>query len=135
MRTELELILNFEFEASHSLAGHELPHSHLWKLEVTIKGNPVNGRIIDIVLLRERIQKSLEVIKHQYLNKCDAVDETVREFPTCETLSHFFLVEFHKLLKMEFAPQNPTVRLTSVKVALCEMNGQEMGAAKCTPLE
>ncbi len=125
-----ELILKFTFEASHSLAGFETPHPHLWKLEVAIQGQPVKGRIIDMVTLRERLQALIDQLKGTYLNESTRVDEQVKKFPTCETLSLFFSKELQEILKVEFFNQNPTVHLSSVQVAICDMDGTEMGAVR-----
>jgi 6-pyruvoyl-tetrahydropterin synthase len=125
-----ELILKFRFEASHSLSGYETPHPHLWDLEITVGGQPIEGRIVDIVTLRKRIETLVDEIRSTYLNENQRVTENVREFPTCETLSHFFYKELQTVLMNEFQPSNPSICLTNILVAILEMNGVEMGAAR-----
>ena len=128
-----ELLLKFVFEASHSLASYETPHRHLWRLEMTVEGEPMEGRILDMVILRERIQKQIDPLNHIYLNEYPHTNAQVREFPTCETLSGFFTFELQKILAEEFLSQNPTIKLTSVLVAICSIDGTELGAVRLRP--
>lgn len=128
MRTEL--LLKFVFEASHSLADYEVPHPHIWKLEVAVEGKAIEGRIIDIVVLRTRIQKLVDLLNSTFLNENSRVGAAVREFPTCETLSQFFHREIKDILHEEFLPKNPSILLSSITVAICEMDHTEMGAVR-----
>lgn len=128
MRTEL--ILRFEFEASHSLSGFEVPHPHLWTLEAVVGGEPIEGRIVDIVYLRSRIEKLIEPLKKTFLNENSYTSPSVRQFPTCETLSQFFFGELDQVIKNELQAQNRSVHLISITVAICDMNREEMGAVR-----
>src|SRR5690348_8168104 len=120
---KMELLLKFTFEASHSLAGFETPHPHLWILDLSVAGKPIEGRILDIVTFRARIQKMVDSLTGVYLNDSLKVDAAVREFPTCETLSYFFASQLNKILSEEYLPHNPSVLLTSVTVRICNMDG------------
>jgi 6-pyruvoyl-tetrahydropterin synthase len=130
IKVKTELLLKFIFEASHSLADYEVPHPHLWILKLAVGGRPIQGRIIDIVRLRARIDQLIQGLKLTYLNDNPTVSDEVREFPTCETLSQYFYGQIQALLAHDFAPANPSVALTSVTIAICEMDGTEMGAAR-----
>lgn len=125
-----ELILKFEFVASHSLENNETPHPHRWKLELAVTGSPIRGKIIDLVLLRDRVQALINPLRSVYLNDFVGVSPAVQAFPTCETLGQFFWDQLHMLLSGEFYEQNPTLKLASVMVGICEMSGEEMGAAR-----
>lgn len=125
-----ELILKFEFDASHSLAGYETPHPHLWRVEVVLGGSPVDGKIIDIVLFRQAIEGLIAPYKHTFLNDNPVASAAVRAAPTCETLSAHFFDSIKTLLKREFHSQNPTVQLRSVLVGIGDLSGAEMGAVR-----
>jgi 6-pyruvoyl-tetrahydropterin synthase len=128
-----ELVLKFSFEASHSLSGYETPHPHIWKIEIAVKGEPIQGKILDIVQLRSGIQKIIEPLASTYLNSNLFVSPEVREFPTCETLSNYFAYQMRSLIdKPEYISQNSSVRLSCVQVAICEMDMTEMGATRLT---
>ncbi len=125
-----ELLLKFVFEASHSLADYEEIHPHIWKLELGIKGKPIDGRIVDMVELRAKVQKIVDQLQNTLLNENSYVSDAVREFPTCETLSQFLYDELQVLLGREILIHHPSVYLSGVMVALCSMNGAEIGAAR-----
>jgi 6-pyruvoyl-tetrahydropterin synthase len=125
-----ELLLKFNFEASHSLEGFETPHPHLWRLEFAVEGESIQGRIIDLVHLRERVDQLIMPLKLTYLNENLFVTSEVRKYPTCETLSEYFSHHLQVILQHEYYPHNASIRLTSVLVAICEMDGTEMGAVR-----
>ena len=127
---KIELLLKFPFEASHSLAGYEEPHPHLWRLEAGITGKMIEGKIVDMISLRSSIQKVLEPLILTYLNENIFVSPDVRKFPTCESLCEFFSTEINRVLLHEFQFQNPSIQLSSILVAICEMDGTETGAVK-----
>jgi 6-pyruvoyl-tetrahydropterin synthase len=127
-----ELLLKFVFEASHSLEGYEVVHPHIWRLELGLTGEPIRGRIVDIVDLRKGIQKRLDYLVRTNLNENPFVSGEVRSFPTCETLSQYFLEDIEDLVKHDFAPQNASIQVSSVLVAICDMDGTETGAVRRT---
>ncbi len=125
-----ELIVKFQFIASHSLEGYETPHPHRWQLEVVVSGVPKNGKIIDMFKFRDQIQELIQPLESQYLNDCPLVSPEIREFPTCETLCNFFQHEMSQRILMSYTKENPSLRLSSITVALCEMDGTETGAVR-----
>ena len=129
---KMELVLKFDFISSHSLKGHETPHPHLWWLEFALSGAPIDGKIIDIVELRERVLELVRPLNHVYLNDFSGVSPEVREFPTCETLSVFFHDRLQFMISEHFIDKNPSVKISSLSVSLCEMDGREMGAIRLT---
>lgn len=127
-----ELILKFDFEASHSLANYEAPHPHPWKLEVVISGTPREGMIADIVVLREKIEEIVLPLRSTFLNDNPHVTEGVRKFPTCETLTEFFVERLVSLMSRTFQPENPTIAVSSALVSIHSMDGAEQGAFRLT---
>ncbi len=125
-----DLIAKFQFLASHSLAGYEIPHAHLWRLEITLSGEPKNGKIIDLIAFRENVQELIAPLESQYLNNCSAVTTQVREFPTCETLSVFFHEKIRHLTVHSFSLENPSIYLQSTLIAICAIDGTETGAVR-----
>lgn len=126
----MQLILKFKFDASHSLEGHELPHSHLWELVATVSGRPIQGRIIDLVEFRSSVSNLVDVLKGTYLNTNRSASRDVQEFPTCEALCGHFYTEIHAVLEKLFIPHNPTLVLESTQIALFDAFNEEMGAAR-----
>ena len=125
-----ELIVKFDFEASHSLADYEAPHPHPWKVTVSITGDLIGGKVVDIIALREKMDEIIGKLKSTYLNDNPHVTEEVRKFPTCETLSQFFSNEVVSVLNKDFVSQNPSVKLNSVMTTIYTMEGTEMGAVR-----
>ena len=125
-----ELFLKFEFEASHSLQAYEVPHPHLWRLKVGVSGEPVQGWIVDLVVLRERVQRLIDAVSLTYLNENQKVSSEVRQYPTCETLSLFYYHQIEGVLNSEFIVINPSVKLNSVEVSISDLNRVELGAVR-----
>src|SRR5437763_646129 len=119
---KLELILKFEFEASHSLGGYETPHPHIFKLETSISGKPINGWLIDLVILNRRIGLLTRDLHKTFLNENEKANQMVRDFPTCESLAPFFYERLSGIIKHEFLSQNPSLGLSYVQVSICEMD-------------
>lgn len=128
-----ELVLKFVFEASHSLAGYETPHPHLWRLEVSFTGQPLEGKVIDIVRAREVILSQVGLIQKTYLNTNPLLDPATQKAPTCETLSLFFWNRITHLVDTQFRSENPTTQLHSVSIAICNMDGEETGLVRLSP--
>ena len=125
-----ELLLKFEFEASHSLADYETPHSHLWKLEIAVGGQVINGKIVDMMEVRNQVEQLIEELKATYLNENPSVGDVVRKAPTCETLGQFFSIRLRDILDTEFSRGNPSIHLISVLVIICTVEGFEIGGVR-----
>ncbi|MCS6988848.1 MAG: 6-carboxytetrahydropterin synthase [Chloroherpetonaceae bacterium] len=125
-----ELLLKFEFVASHSLPARPEPHPHLWRMEVVISGEPKNGMIINLLDARKAFEGVIAPLSQTFLNENPLLDAPARATPTCETLGGYFFRAFEQSIESRFAAQNPTLKLKSVQVAICEPDGYEWGAAK-----
>ncbi len=125
-----ELVLKFQFEASHSLAGYEAPHSHIWKLEIAVGGKVISGKIVDMIEVRVQVEKLIEELKSTYLNENPVVGDLVRRAPTCETLGQFFSDRFCGILDAQFRPANPSIHLISVMVTICSVDATEIGGVR-----
>jgi 6-pyruvoyl-tetrahydropterin synthase len=125
-----ELILKFEFEASHSLENYEEPHFHLWKLEIAVGGQVVSGKIVDMMEVRNQVERIIDELKATYLNENPSVGDAVRKAPTCETLGQFFSVRLRDVLDNEFSEENPSIHLISVMVTICTMDATEIGGVR-----
>ena len=128
-----ELVLKFVFEASHSLAGYEEPHPHLWRLEVCLVGQIFQGKIIDIVKAREAILAEVRPLEKTFMNDNLKLDEPARKAPTCETLCQYFWNRISKVTDEVFVKENRTVLLDGIGIALCDMNGVETGLVRFYP--
>ncbi len=125
-----ELIQKFNFTASHSLADHEAPHPHLWTLEVTLTGKPIKGKIVDMVLLQQTFGEKVDPLHSSYLNENQSLGHEAMQLPTCEMLAAHFFTEFKKVILNKFIPENLSIQLVSVSVALSDTKGTELGAAR-----
>lgn len=116
--TQLSLSVYHSFKASHTLAGFETPHFHLWKLAVEFSTPaPFEGdRLIDLVFLQGQIEQLCAPVANRYLN-------SVVEFqPTSENMAQWIWTEVQKRL--------PDATLSAVTVTLCDLEGNASGAAK-----
>ncbi len=125
-----ELLLKFEFLASHSLSVREEPHLHLWRLEVVLLGEPREGMIANLPEVRTAFETVIASLSNTFLNENPLLDATAKASPTCETLCAYFFRSIEGILNRQFLLQNPTLKLKSVQVAICEPNGFEWGAAR-----
>lgn len=125
-----ELILKFEMFAAHALSVREEPHLHLWRIEAVVSGEPQNGMIINLPELRNAFETIVKPLRQTFLNKNPCLNQEAQQTPTCETLAQFFLTKFNAVLATQFAEQNPTVKIKSILVAICEPDGAEWGAAR-----
>jgi 6-pyruvoyltetrahydropterin/6-carboxytetrahydropterin synthase len=104
-----ELAQRFFFESAHTLArevdaaGSRRIHGHTYHAEVTVRGdrNPSTGMVIDLGLLRNRIELVREQLDHHLLN-----DVLGSEAPTLENLSKFIAENMN-----EIDPPVSTVRV------------------------
>jgi 6-pyruvoyl-tetrahydropterin synthase len=125
-----ELLLKFEFLASHSLSVREEPHPHLWRMEVVLSGEPREGMIVNLPEVRTAFETVVASLSNTFLNENPLLDASAKATPTCETLCAYFFRRFEDVLHRQFLLKNPTIKLKSVQVAICEPDGFEWGAAK-----
>lgn len=127
---KIHLIVRRTLVASHSLDTREEPHPHLFRFEFDFTGDPVRGRIIDLPMLETELTRMLEPFQNRYLNDCGGLPAPTREFPTCETLGMAFAEKIETAVLTNLRGENPTLRLVSILVTLCEPDGQEYGSAR-----
>jgi len=115
--TSIALKVFHEFKASHSLAGFETPHFHLWKITVEFKASlPLKGdRLIDLVLLQDELTKIATPISETHLN------DTLGASPTSENMALY--------IWKKVAEKFPNDPLDSVAVKLCDLHGVASGEA------
>ncbi len=130
-----QLIVKLQWTSSHTLPpGELLLHPHLWGLEVCLGGVPVAGKLLDLVDFRSQIeQQVLTPLTGQDLNHSPWVNDSVRQAPTCESLSEFFYQRLSHLLVDVYHPVNASVRIVSTTVQIFDFTGLEVGAARFTP--
>jgi len=107
-----------DFKASHSLAGFETPHFHLWKLAIEFTTSaPFEGdRLIDLTFLKEEIHAVVAPIENRFLN-------SLFDFqPTTENIAQWLWKQVQARL--------PEAPLTAVQVSLCDLDGTAMGSAR-----
>jgi 6-pyruvoyl-tetrahydropterin synthase len=124
-----ELILKFEWRASHSLSRYEKEHPHLWELRFAISGDPQkDGMIVDLVTVRTFVDALIAPLREIFLNHASPLTGDEAQLnPTCETLSSYFLGQLDRKLLSELRRGNPTIRFTWLEVAIFEIHGKEAG--------
>jgi 6-pyruvoyl-tetrahydropterin synthase len=125
-----QLILHFEFIASHSLSVRETPHDHRWRLKTVIQGEPQNGMILNMVEVRSAFQTCIAPLANSYLNDNDRLSLAAQQTPTCESLAAHFFGQFTTVLTDRFCPGNPTIKLQAIEVELYEPDGHEWGSVR-----
>jgi 6-pyruvoyl-tetrahydropterin synthase len=116
--TRIALEVESEFRASHSLAGFEIPHFHLWKVRVEFEAKlPLaDDRLIDLVHLQTVMDEILKPLSGTYLN------ESLGVSPTSENLALWVWEKLmHKL---------PDAPLSQVQIKLCDLEGVSTGSAR-----
>jgi 6-pyruvoyl-tetrahydropterin synthase len=115
-----KLLLYFDFTASHSLDVREEPHDHLWKTVLTFTGDPVKGRIVDFPALEDAMKQDLGSLPGCHLNDNPELLPQAQAFPTCETLGESIFTTITEKTIARFRGENPSLKLLSVQVTLCE---------------
>lgn len=110
------------FKASHSLAGFETPHFHLWRISLTFVdpsfvalGFSKRDRVIDLVELQELIAKLTKPLENTYLNT------TLGRSPTSENLCEWIWEQWANLPYFE--------HLQSISIELSSLDQVAMGRA------
>lgn len=130
---KIELILRQNLVATHSLDTNETPHEHLFKLEFAFTGDPIRGRIIDLPTLERGLEEFLAPYQKRNLNQYAGLPAYAREFPTCETLGQAFYEKMSEAFLPKFHAMNPTFRVVSILLTLCDPDGKEYGSARIVP--
>jgi 6-pyruvoyl-tetrahydropterin synthase len=105
------------FKASHSLAGFETPHFHLWKIAVKFQAAfPIKGdRLIDMIAVQSELIQITAPLEGTYLN------DSLGASPTSENMATF--------VWKKVAGKFPGQSLHSVSITLCTLDGEATGEA------
>lgn len=125
----LELVVNLNLKASHSLEERESPHSHRWDIQLGLLGDLNEGRIVSLTRAHEILGAKLEPLQNTFLNNNKYLSDSCRLNPTCENLALFLLELFQK--ELESLDRTKPVSVSFIQVGLWEEAGQ-LGSAKIT---
>ncbi len=125
----IKLLVQHDLVASHSLEGNEAPHPHLWKVELTLTGEPIKGKIIDLPTVGKGVRECLLPFENVYLNECELLNPVARSFPTCETLAADFAYRLDHQVFEPLRQSHPSLQLLSVQVTLCDLDHRVWGSA------
>jgi 6-pyruvoyl-tetrahydropterin synthase len=126
-RMQIELVVILSLTASHALHEREEPHSHRWEIQVGLKGDLKQGRIVSLTAAQSRFQQSLVPLDGTFLNNNKFLDSSSRAEPTCENLAVFLKGLFEKDLKSLEPSGN--VQLSFIQVGILE-DSNPLGFAK-----
>lgn len=124
---QLELVVTLNLVASHSLEEREAPHSHRWDIQVGLKGDLNQGRVVSLIEAQSIFQELITPLQNGFLNNNEYLDGNCRAHPTCENLA-FFLVNLFQKSLVQFK-KTPAPVLSFVQVGVWEETGQ-LGFAK-----
>lgn len=124
---QLELVVTLSLTASHSLEEREAPHEHLWDIQVGLKGNLNDGRVVSLTEAKSLFQKMILPLSGTFLNDNKYLNDSCQRHPTCENLAAYFFELFQKVLGDLNKTPPPT--LSFVQVGVWEESGQ-LGFAK-----
>jgi 6-pyruvoyltetrahydropterin/6-carboxytetrahydropterin synthase len=113
-----ELTIDTHFSSAHNLREYggacERLHGHNWKVRVTVEAGELDrlGMVLDFKVLKEKTEKVVERLDHNYLNEIPPFKEKKEngKNPTAENLAEFIFKELKKAL------EDGNVRLKRVKV-------------------
>jgi 6-pyruvoyltetrahydropterin/6-carboxytetrahydropterin synthase len=117
-----ELTIDTHFSSAHNLREYggacERLHGHNWKVSVTVEAGELDrlGMVVDFKALKEKTEKVVGRLDHQYLNEIPPFKEKKEKNkkngknPTAENLAEFIFGELKKAL------EDGNVRLKRVKV-------------------
>ena len=116
------------FKASHSLAGFEIPHFHLWKITVKFQASfPLPGdRLVDMIAAQTELVEITAPLVGTYLNDSPLCPtsrskRSLGMSPTSENMAAFLWKKMN-----EKFPGQP---MHSISVALCTLDGEATGEA------
>ena len=111
-----ELTIDTHFSSAHNLREYggacERLHGHNWRVRVTVEAGKLDrlGMVLDFKVLKEKTEKVVERLDHNYLNEVPPFDKENGKNPTAENLAEFIFGELKKAL------DDGNVRLKRVKV-------------------
>jgi 6-pyruvoyl-tetrahydropterin synthase len=116
--SRIALSVETEFRASHSLEGFEIPHFHLWKVDVKFEASlPLaNDRLVDMIWVQGVLDEILAPLKGTHLN------QTLKLSPTSENLALW--------LWEKIGQKIPEAPLAEIGIRLCDLQGQATGQAR-----
>jgi len=109
------LTIEDSFASAHQLRGYhgkcENLHGHNWKVELTVKGETLNGigLLIDFHDLKKMLKEILSILDHKNINDVPPFD---RENPSSENLAEFIA----GLIMEKLAETSPPIQLHSLTV-------------------
>lgn len=124
---QLELVVNLNLNASHSLEERESPHPHRWEIQVGLRGALKQGRVVSLTWAQEKLGLALKPLQETFLNNNNNLDSETRSNPTCENLAMFLWERFQSEISNWDLPEVPT--LSFVQVGLWEQ-AEQLGYAR-----
>ncbi|PKL36104.1 MAG: 6-carboxytetrahydropterin synthase QueD [Spirochaetae bacterium HGW-Spirochaetae-1] len=109
------LTIEDSFASAHQLRGYrgkcENLHGHNWKVELTVKGETLNGigLLIDFHDLKKMLKEILSILDHKNINDVPPFD---KENPSSENLAEFIA----GLILEKLAEISPPIQLHSLTV-------------------
>lgn len=125
----LELFVQLELRAEHRLEEREERHPHTWDIEVGLRGEVREGRIISLPRAHEIFSQTLRPLVDTFLNENSWLDLASRDYPTCENLGIYLFHAFGQDLERAGILD---VQVTTVRMGVKEATGIKLGYASLT---
>jgi 6-pyruvoyl-tetrahydropterin synthase len=119
---QLELVVTFSLKAFHSLEEREAPHEHLWDIQVGLKGDLNEGRVVSLTKAQSLFKNLTLPLCGTFLNDNNILDGRCRRNPTCENLALFLYPLFKENLNQLDGSEK--LLISFIQVGVWEETGQ-----------
>ncbi|CAM2008486.1 6-carboxytetrahydropterin synthase [Acanthopleuribacter pedis] len=125
---EYEIVVSVQkhFHASHALPARPELHGHLWEVEFSVSGplDPRTGMVHDMLDLAKFFDPYVKELDGCNLHECpqftsdNHLVNTTQQFPTCDTLAHYFLWRLQPIFRED--PRFHNLNLCEISVSIWE---------------
>lgn len=97
-----EVVVKDSFSAAHQIKGYkgkcEKLHGHNWLVEISVASSTLdaNEMVVDFVVLKKHLKKTLSKIDHTLINKHPYFKKNA---PTAENIAYYVFCEMQRSLK------------------------------------
>ena len=128
---EVEVRVVIPFKGCHGLPMRPETHDHDWEAEFSVSGplDPGTGMVCDMLELTAFFSRFVKPLDGTNLHKFpdfqhgEGLIGVTRDYPTCDTLAHYFM--WKSLPPFEAEPRFQGLRISQIKVSIFEPDAAE----------